>query len=294
MDAYEPLRLFLHLSRTLHFGRTSAECNVSTSTLSRTIQRLERDVGATLFIRDRRRVELTPAGVVLQRHVSDVLERWERARRELAGAERVSGELSIFCTVTASQSILPAALGRFRERYPDVQIRLETGYAADALDMLDDVDVTVAALPEKVPAALVTVTLATTPLVFVAPTGPGDVSRAVERARVDWSEVPMVLPSFGLARGHVDRWFGRRRIRPLVYTEIQGHEAILSLVALGCGVGVVPSLVLEKSPLRSQLRVVDVRPKLPSFRVGAAARRGCITAGPVAALWETLAAFPDA
>ena len=59
---YEELRLFLHLSRSLHFGRTSRECHVSPSALSRTIQRLETEVGQPLFTRDRRSVELLPAG----------------------------------------------------------------------------------------------------------------------------------------------------------------------------------------------------------------------------------------
>src|SRR5690606_30075247 len=61
MDFAE-LRLFLHLSRSLHFGRTSTECHISPSALSRAIQRLERDVGHALFARDNRSVELTPKG----------------------------------------------------------------------------------------------------------------------------------------------------------------------------------------------------------------------------------------
>ena len=59
---YHDLRLFLHLSRTLHFTRTSRECSISLSALSRTVQRLEGEVGHALFVRDRRSVELTPAG----------------------------------------------------------------------------------------------------------------------------------------------------------------------------------------------------------------------------------------
>ena len=53
MDFAE-LRLFLHLSRSLHFGRTSSECHISASGLSRAIQRLERDLGHVLFERDNR------------------------------------------------------------------------------------------------------------------------------------------------------------------------------------------------------------------------------------------------
>jgi hypothetical protein len=53
---YDTLRLFLHLSRTLHFLRTSRACHVSPSALSRAVQRLERETGWPLFERDRRSV----------------------------------------------------------------------------------------------------------------------------------------------------------------------------------------------------------------------------------------------
>ena len=64
---YDALRLFLHLSRTLHFGRTSRECHISPSALSRSIQRLEAELDSVLFERDQRKVELTAAGAALQR-----------------------------------------------------------------------------------------------------------------------------------------------------------------------------------------------------------------------------------
>ena len=64
MKDYHQLRLFTTLAGTLHFGRTARACHVSPSALSRTIQRLEADVGAPLFLRDHHRVALTPAGEI--------------------------------------------------------------------------------------------------------------------------------------------------------------------------------------------------------------------------------------
>ena len=57
----ETLQLFLHLSRTLHFGRTSQECSVSPSALSRSIARLEEELGTRLLTRDNRSATLTAA-----------------------------------------------------------------------------------------------------------------------------------------------------------------------------------------------------------------------------------------
>lgn len=61
-DDHRELRLFLHLAQTLNFGRTSLDCHVSPATLTRTVQRLESDLGHRLFERGPRGVALTAEG----------------------------------------------------------------------------------------------------------------------------------------------------------------------------------------------------------------------------------------
>ena len=281
--------MFLHLARSLHFGRTSRECHVSPSALSRSIQRLEAEAGAPLFRRDSRHVELTSAGERMLAFASETLSRWDHALAGLrSSSSQLRGTLSLFCTVTAAHSLLPSVLGAFRKRHPEVTIRLETGYAADALQRLqrNEVDVSVAGLPDRVPAQLLTRVIAHTPLSFVA------AEDFAQGGAIDWAEVPVILPEHGLARDRVTRWFRAKRIAPKIYGEVSGHEAILSLVTLGCGVGVVPELVLEKSPLRGELRVIDVRPRLPPFHVGVCIKRSGLKADLVAAFWDSISENP--
>jgi LysR family positive regulator for ilvC len=288
---YESLRVFLELARTLHFGRAAQGSHLSPSAVSRAIQRLEEQLAEPLFEREHHRVTLTPAGEAFRRYATTVLDGWtEFSGERAATATALTGTLHIYCTVTAAQSVVPDLLARFRENHPGVRLELATGYAADALEQLRGgaIDVTVAALPRELPAGVVSVPVATTPVVFVAPTSAGPVRAAVERSRVDWRRVPFVLPAYGLARDYVDDWFGRRDVEPTVYAEIQGHEAILALVALGCGVGIVPRLVLEQSALRDRAYEVAVRPALPAFRIGVCARERSLTNPLIAALWETV------
>jgi LysR family transcriptional regulator, positive regulator for ilvC len=286
---YDTLRLFLHLSRTLRFARTSRECHISPSALSRAVQRLEREVGWPLFERDQRRVTLTPEGARFAVHARETLERWEELRGRLQSkAETLSGTISLFASVTACQSFLPRVLAEFRQRHPDVHIALETGYAADALEMVKRgrVDVAVAAIPDRVPATLLTRVLLYTPLTFVAPVAPCEVSRLIERKPLPWAEVPIVLPATGIARAQADRWFRRRRVRPSVYSQVPGSEALLSLVALGCGVGIVPRLVVDRSPLRDEVRALEVEPALGEFRVGLCTPRRKLASPIVRAFWD--------
>ncbi|HEV8548651.1 MAG TPA: LysR substrate-binding domain-containing protein, partial [Polyangiaceae bacterium] len=163
----------------------------------------------------------------------------------------------------------------FRRRHPDIHIRLETGYATDALGMLarGSVDVAIAALPARTPPGLFSRVLFATPLVFVAPASDCEVSRLVDERSVPWERVPMVLPTIGAGRLALERFFRRRRAKPVIYGEMPGNEAILSLVSLGCGVGVVPKVVMEKSPLRPALRGLEVDADLGELSVGACAEK---------------------
>jgi LysR family positive regulator for ilvC len=277
------------LSRTLHFGRTSRDCHVSPSALSRAIQRLERELGVVLFTRDKRNVSLTDDGALFRDYAAGVLDGWSSFEKRLHPTDAPTGTLSIFCTVTAAQSFMPDILERFRASYPGVQIQLETGYAADALAMLKaGTDVAVAALPPRLPNSIAAHTITVTPLAFVAPTAPSDASRAVDHRPVPWGDVPLVVPPFGLAREAVDAWFRRRGHRPFIYSEVASHEGILSLVASGCGVGVVPGLVLDRSSLRDRLRTVAVRPHLGDFHVGACVLRRRLPEPAIGALWATI------
>lgn len=289
MTEYEPLRQFVELARTLHFGRAARACHVSASALSRAIQRLESQLDEPLFEREHHKVTLTPAGEAFRRHAVTVLEEWDRFEAERAPTHgELTGTVHMYCTVTAAQSIVPDLVGRVRRTHPSVRIELATGYAADAIEQLrgGDIDVSIAALPDRLPAGIVSRVLTKTPVVFAAPTIEGTVHDAIRRRAIDWSGVPLILPAHGLAREYVDDWLVRRSLTPTIYAEIQGHEAILSLVALGCGVGVVPRLVLEKSALRDRIIEVAVRPALRRLSIGLCVRQRSLSNPLVAAVWE--------
>lgn len=288
MNEYEPLRQFVELARVLHFGRTARACHVSPSALSRSIQRLEQQLGEELIERGHHRVALTPAGETFLRHATAVLAEWERFEAERAGrAGGLNGSVRIYCTVTAAQSVAADLLARVRRTHPGIRIGLTTGYATDAIALLrrGDIDLSVAAVPDTLPGGIVSRHLATTPLVFVAPVAPGPIRDALDAPVVDWRALPLVLPAHGLAREYVDRWLLQRSLLPNVYAEIEGHEAILSLVALGCGVGVVPRLVLEKSALREQIAEVPVEPALEEIRLALCVRERALSNPVIAAVW---------
>lgn len=102
------LKMFLHLAESRHFGRSARAMHVSPSTLSRQIQRLEEDLGQPLFVRDNRTVTLTEAGEELRIFAQQTLLQYQQLRHTIdQQGPSLSGELHIFCSVTAAYSHLP-------------------------------------------------------------------------------------------------------------------------------------------------------------------------------------------
>jgi LysR family transcriptional regulator, positive regulator for ilvC len=283
------LRVFLTMANALHFGRTGQECNLSPSAVSRTILRLEDELGRPLFTRDNRSVELTTAGAEFRRYATEVLDGWERFRKAMSsGGENLAGELKLYCSVAASYTVLADLFRAFREKYPDVRIRLQTGDSAAAIErvMGGEADITVAALPGFLPRHLAFKSVIVTPLLFIAPTVPSDAAEITRRSPVPWSRVPMILSETGLSRKRVDAWFRAGGIKPNVYAEVAGHEAIVSMVRLGCGVAVVPRLVLDRFSLDGEVRVIDAKPPLEPYIVGLCALKRRLSSPVVKAFWE--------
>src|SRR5210317_354170 len=128
------LRQFINLAETLHFGRASEASNISPSALSRCIARIEDEVGATLFERNNRSVSLTHAGRLFLEYARESLGEWDTLRNRLMEeAAQLQGEVSVYCSVTASYSFLFDILTRFRQDYPGVGIKLHTGDPEDAI-----------------------------------------------------------------------------------------------------------------------------------------------------------------
>jgi len=290
-----PLRHFLALAETLHFGRASDACHVSPSTLSRTIAQLEASLGVSLFERDNRRVALTREGRLFQQYARDTLEQWALLRQTLMEQSgELTGEISIYCSVTASYSFLYELLSEFRLRHPRIELKLHTGDPADAIGRVigGDEDMSITARPEALPGSLAFKPIATSPLVFIAPSEPADWVPSPDSPPAQWATTPMILSESGLARDRTDAWFRRFGIKPRIYAQVAGNEAIVSMVGLGFGVGVVPRIVLDNSPLADRVRILDVTPRLAPYDVGLCVLERKLRHPLIHALWQQIPDTP--
>ena len=266
------LQIFVHLSQSLHFSKTAQAMHVSPSTLSRMIQRLEQDLGTSLLIRDNRSVLLTEAGFSFKQFAIQQIEQWEMLKHSISkGSTELEGEINLYCSVTAAYSHLPPILERFRRNHPNVDIKLCTGDSAVAIEqvMQHQVDFAITAYPDNFPARLHFIQLAEIPLSIIAPTIPCAVTQLIKKTPLMWKNIPFILPEHGAIRRRFDTWFRSLKSgKPQIYAKVAGHEALISMVALGCGVGIAPDVVIDNSPVRDRVLSLSGVGELASFNLG--------------------------
>jgi LysR family positive regulator for ilvC len=287
----QALNTFTKTAELLHFGKASRACNLSPSALTRTIQRLEEEVGQPLFIRDNRSVVLTDAGVGLLAYARNALLEWQHFRASIAPVNSlVSGTISIYASITAVYSLLPDLLEAYRSTYPDVQLALRTGAAEKAVEQVlnGEIDLAVAALPDQKQSRLEFMPLAETPLVFIAPKQ-SNFSFPAKKARMDISHIPLVAPQSGVARHRLDVWLKQHGVTANISTEVSGNEALIAMVRLGAGIGIVPQLALERSPLREEVRILKDAPELDPYVVGLCSRKRNQKRPAALAMWNLAA-----
>lgn len=288
------LELFITLCETLHFARAGELMHMSPSAVSRHVQRIEQSLGVALLERDNRRVMLTREGVVFKRHAEQMLAGWQAMQSELySDGVALAGEISLYCSVTAAYSVLVNIMEQMRRRFPDVELKLHTGDEAVAIDRVaaGKEDIVIAAHPEQLSQRLNFLTLTHSPLVFIQPvvSCPSEALLAEAQAagaQIPWGQLPFIMQEVGLARRQLDVWFSQQGVEPMVYAQVSGHEAIVSMVALGLGVGVVPELVLQSSPLADRVRVIDVQPPLRPYAVGLCALQSQVRNDLIRAFWD--------
>jgi LysR family transcriptional regulator, positive regulator for ilvC len=282
------LELFLVVADLLHFGRASQICNLSPSALTRTIQRLENELGHPLFVRDNRTVQITPAGEKFTLYARNAVQDFHNLQRTLSGQQKLSGSLSIYASITAVYSILPDLVEAYRKAYADVQLELRTGAAEKAVAQVEtgEIDIAVAALPDRRSSGINFLPLMTTELVFIATRTMAAELTLSQQNTLDLSRIPLVVPQGGLSRRRLDHWLKKNRVASNISSEVSGNEAIIPMVHLGCGVGVVPQLVLERSPFKEKVVVLKNAPKLDPYIVGLCSSRKTLQKPVVQAFWQ--------
>jgi DNA-binding transcriptional LysR family regulator len=239
------LRYFIAVAEVLHFSRAAERLSIAQPPLSQQIKNLEGEVGATLLRRTRRHVELTEAGRIF---LDEARRAVAQAEQAVASARRAArgeiGRIVLGFVGSATYTVLPRVLRSFRNRYPAVEVALRELTTAQQIDALSagEIDLGIVRRP---PARLNLVSRVLVDEHFVAALSrrhPAARGRSVHVATL--AEDPFILFPRPLATSLHDAVVSacqRAGFSPKVVQETTQIPVMISLVAAGLGVAIVPS-----------------------------------------------------
>jgi DNA-binding transcriptional LysR family regulator len=243
------LRYFCAIAEARHMTRAARKLGVTQPTLSSMLRKLEAEVGAPLFHRTGRGVELTDAGRVFLSHADDAVRRADgglKAVRELLGLEL--GSIRIGGGASATTYILPPVVSDIRRQHPGLRFYIrEAGSTTVAEAVLSGaLDLGIVTLPITLPDAsdLVRVPLVEDELLLIVPRGH---TLAGKRAFA-WKELAdesvIGFEAGSAVRDVIDSAAARAGVSLRYVMELRSIEGIKHMVDAGIGVGFVSRFAL--------------------------------------------------
>lgn len=133
------LQIFLTLADTGNLTRTAEKLYLAQPTLSKRLQNMESELGATLFLRSKQGVTLTPAGEEAQKVIQRTVQDFSTLREQLQLRKNtICGTLRIEASIDYSKYRLPQVLAAYTAQHPDVTLKVSTDHSRDCIKKLQD------------------------------------------------------------------------------------------------------------------------------------------------------------
>jgi DNA-binding transcriptional LysR family regulator len=249
------LKIFSAVVREGGVTRAAQRLHRVQSNVTTRIRQLEEDIGAPLFIRQGKRLHLSPAGQVLLGYAERLLALAEEARNAVQDP-RPRGMFRLGAMESTAAVRLPGPLSEYHRRYPEVVLELRTGNPPVLASAI---------LAGELDAALVTAPFADAPFesIVVFEEEPVIVSAAGLAAIDKKDNFPRTMIAFEPGCSHRKRledWYALRGQMPERTIELGSYHAMLGCVVAGMGVALLPKSVLTTFPESKRLRVHRLPP----------------------------------
>lgn len=285
------IELFVAAAEEQHFTRAAERCNIVQSGLSSAIRALEEEVGASLFFRSTRRVELTPTGQIFLPEARRVLSALRAAEKSIKGVRTgESGRIVVSMAPSLVLSLdIPFLLQKFWTAHPNVEISVRETRPGDITMELQRGSVDIAFMPSYAlgHAELDVVSLVSSEIAVV---GAEDYCLVGESAfsleAIAKHPFVDVSTRWGL-RKMVDQVFGSQRIYRTTAFEVDEIGLLLDFVERGFGLAMIPKAIMQGRSIAA-LAVTLKDTSFPVWELGmySAKQKGRLSANPVADMFR--------
>ena len=262
---YELYKVFYHVAITLSFSEASKQLFISQSAVSQSIKVLEKKLNQKLFIRSTKRVQLTPEGEILFKHIEPAMNLIKQGENQLLEAHTLNGgQLRIGASDTICRYYLVPYLNKFHKQFPHVHIKVtnQTSIACASLLEHGQVDFIVVNYPNSA--------LSSTNIprvinefhdVFVANRQyfPLD-GREVSLASLQKYPI-LMLDRKSTTSEFLHAMFQRSHLDLVPEIELSSNDLLIDLARIGLGIAFVPDFCIPTDD--KDLFVVKLKEELP-------------------------------
>ena len=263
---YELYKVFYYVASSLSFSEASKKLYTSQSAVSQSIKTLEKKLGQSLFIRSTKKVQLTPAGSLLLKHIEPAMNLISRGENQLLDSSSLGlGQLHIGASDTICRYFLVPYLKEFHEKFPNVPIKITNATSIQCVELLNQrkVDLIITNFPNAhLNHEHIQKTIGSFRDVFVANPNHFDLADR-EVSFEDLKKHPlMMLSRRSTTSEFLHNLFIQHQLELVPDIELNSNDLLIDMARIGLGIAFVPDICLGKDS--DDLIILNTKEKLPS------------------------------
>lgn len=268
---YELYKVFYYVATTLSFSEASKQLFISQSAVSQAVKALEKKLDQTLFIRSTKRVQLTPEGEILLRHVEPAMNLIKRGESQLIDAASSGGQIRIGASDTICRYFLVPYLKRFHEEFPNAHIKVTNETSLRCVELLEtgQVDLIVTNYPNSNLSNLYSLkTIANFRDVFIANNSFSELKDRKIALRELLKYPIIMLEKQSTTSEFLHNLFQQHQLDLVPEIELSSNDLLLDLAKIGLGIAFLPDYCIQNKD--DDLFFVELNEELPSRQLAIA------------------------
>lgn len=266
---FELYKVFYYVAQTLSFSEASKQLFISQSAVSQSIKVLEKKLGQNLFIRSTKRVQLTPEGEILFKHIEPALNLIRQGENQLLEANTLNGgQLRIAASDTICRYFLVPYLNRFHKEHPNVHIKVTNSTSIDCAHFLEtgQVDFVITNFPNSALSNVNNIrTLKEFQDVFVANPDYFALRNKVLTLRELLTYPIMMLDRKSTTSEFLHSMFQKFQLDLVPEIELSSNDLLIDLARIGLGIACVPDFCIPAG--ERELFILKLSDQLPKRKL---------------------------
>ena len=261
---YELYKVFYHVASTLNFSEASKQLFISQSAVSQSIKTLERKLDQTLFIRSTKKVQLTPEGEILMRHIEPAMNLIQKGEAQLLEAASTGGQIRIGASDTICRYFLIPYLERFHKAFPNAHIKVINQTSVKCTELLKNglVDLIVVNYPNNYLGSVSSIIhIKKFKDVFIA----GDTYPELKGEKLSFRQIIkypiLMLDKNSTTNEFLHRLFQQHQLDLVPEIELTSNDLLIDLARIGLGIAFIPDYCI--SDKTEGIHVLETKEELP-------------------------------